>query len=77
MDELLTIREVAGKLKISVSSVYRYVEKGLFPHTKIGTNIRFTQEHITAFLDNNPVKANPDEAYKPSLAELKAMYDLL
>jgi excisionase family DNA binding protein len=77
MDELLTIREVAGKLKISVSSVYRYVETGRFPHIKIGTNIRFTQEHIAAFLDKNPVKANQDKAYEPSPDELKAMYDLL
>jgi excisionase family DNA binding protein len=77
MDELLTIREVAGKLKISVSSVYRYVESGRFPHIKIGTNIRFTQEHIAAFLDKNPVKANPDKPYEPSPAELQAMYDLL
>jgi excisionase family DNA binding protein len=50
MQELFTVKEVAEKLKISVSSVYRYVENGLLPHKKLGVNVRFTEEHITAFL---------------------------
>lgn len=53
MQELFTIREVAEMLKISVSSMYRYVETGLFPHTRLGSNIRFTNEHIAAFLAEN------------------------
>jgi excisionase family DNA binding protein len=75
MDELFTIREVAEKLKISVSSVYRYVETGCFPHTKIGANIRFTQDHITAFLTENPAKAESEKANVPSQAELQAIYN--
>jgi len=75
MEELLTIREVAVILKISVSSVYRYVETGRFPHIKIGTNIRFTQDHIAEFLAENPAKAKPEKTYKPSPSELQAMYD--
>ena len=54
MDELLTIREVADKLKISTSSMYRYVEQGIFPHIRIGPNIRFKAEHIEAFLSRKP-----------------------
>ena len=75
MNELFTIREVAEILKISVSSVYRYVETGRFPHIKIGTNIRFSQEHIAAFLAENPAKTKPEKPYKPSPSELQAMYD--
>jgi len=75
MNELFTIREVAEKLKISVSSVYRYVETGRFPHIKIGANIRFTQEHVEAFLAENPAETKPSESYKPSPSELRAMYD--
>jgi len=76
MEELLTIREVADKLKISVSSVYRYVETGRFPHIKIGTNIRFSQEHIAAFLAGNPASIKPEKPCKqPSPSELQAMYD--
>jgi excisionase family DNA binding protein len=82
MDELFTIREVAKKMKISVSSVYRYVETGRFPHTKIGTNIRFTEDHIKAFLsdnqeETNQVKLSQDEYYEniPSQAEILSTYD--
>jgi len=76
MSEYFTIREVADRLKISVSSVYRYVETGRFPHIKIGTNIRFTQEHIEAFLADNPASIKPEKPYKqPSPSELQAMYD--
>ena len=48
--EFFTLREVADKLKISTSSMYRYVERGIFPHIRIGSNIRFTAEHIEYFL---------------------------
>jgi excisionase family DNA binding protein len=50
MEELFTVREVADKLKISVSSVYRYAEFGLIPHKKIGSSLRFTQENIETFI---------------------------
>ena len=76
MDELYTIREVAEKLKISVSSVYRYVESGRFPHIKLGTNIRFNRDHISAFLTENSTKNKTDNAY-PSPTELTEMYDQL
>jgi hypothetical protein len=44
------IQKIFFNLSGSVSSVYRYAENGLFPHQKLGSNIRFTNEHIAAFL---------------------------
>ena len=73
--ELFTIREVAEKLKISVSSMYRYVENGSFTHIKLGTNIRFTKDHITAFLAKNQEKSKPEKVSMPSPSELQAIYD--
>jgi excisionase family DNA binding protein len=77
MDDLYTIREVAEKLKISVSSVYRYVENGSFPHIKVGTNIRFNVGHIEAFLSGNTTKTEPVRANAPTPAELQMIYDSL
>jgi excisionase family DNA binding protein len=54
MDEVYTVREVADKLKVSVSTIYRYVENGDFPHQRIGTNIRFSDRDIEAFLSGCP-----------------------
>jgi len=73
---LYTIREVAELLRVSVSSMYRLVESGRFPHIKIGTNIRFNREHISVFLAENSVKNEKDTKY-PSPVELQAIYDQL
>ena len=77
MEELFTIREVAEKLKISVSSAYRYVEKGGFPHLKIGTNIRFTRDHIKDFLLGNSIYNKPEEVYTPTPAVLQDIYEMV
>jgi excisionase family DNA binding protein len=74
MEELYTIREVAEKLKISISSVYRYVESGRFPHRKIGSNIRFTKENIETFLSKPQKNTEAGNTY-PSASELQAIYD--
>jgi excisionase family DNA binding protein len=50
MQELFTIQEVAAKLKLSVSTLYRYVETGKMQHKKINRKIRFTNSHINDFL---------------------------
>jgi excisionase family DNA binding protein len=76
MDELFTIREVAEKfLKISVSSVYRYVENGSFPHIKIGSNIRISKSHIADFLSGNQEKNCPEKTNMPTLDELQKIYE--
>jgi len=76
MEELFTIREVAEKLKISVSSMYRLVETGRFPHIKLGSNIRFKKDHIAVFIAETQKEAKGNAAY-PSPAELEAIYDKL
>ena len=73
---LFTIREVAELLKISVSSMYRLVEGGRFPHRKIGSNIRFSKENIETFLSEPQKTAETVNAY-PSASELQEMYDQL
>jgi excisionase family DNA binding protein len=75
MQELFTIREVAEILKISVSSMYRYVETGLFPHTRLGVNIRFTNEHIAAFLAENSSMAKRQAALSQSSNSPVRFYD--
>jgi len=50
MEELFTLQEVAIKLKLSTSTLYRYVETGIIQHQKIGRKIRFTDANINDFL---------------------------
>jgi excisionase family DNA binding protein len=72
MEELFTIKEVAEKLKISVSSIYRYVESGVFPHTKIGSNIRFTNDHIEAFLSRRMARTEHRDIFSQMPNQIRA-----
>lgn len=43
---LLTINEVAEMLKISVSTLYRWVNKREIPFVKLGGKLRFNEDEI-------------------------------
>jgi excisionase family DNA binding protein len=52
MANVLTINEVAKKLQMSTSAIYKYAETGKIPSFKIGTCLRFFEEEINAYLQN-------------------------
>jgi predicted site-specific integrase-resolvase len=62
MEEFFTLKETAAKLKLSTTSLYRYVEYGLITCTRLSNNqIRFSESQIRKYLaDNNQV-----ETFKP------------
>ena len=61
MEELFSIKEVAILLKLSTSTIYRYVESGIMKYNKIGRQIRFTNEQIQDFLLRQNVKGVKNE----------------
>ena len=50
MVKLYTVDDVADMLKISVSSVYKLAERGEITSIKIRTSLRFTENHINAYI---------------------------
>jgi len=50
MSNILTINDVANKLKMSTSTIYKYAEKGKIPSFKIGSCIRFFENEIDNLL---------------------------
>lgn len=52
MEDLLTIKELSEKLKISEVSIYRLVNKGM-PRIKIGGSIRFQYEEVMKWIKEN------------------------
>jgi PTS system nitrogen regulatory IIA component len=50
MSNILTINDVAKKLQMSQSTIYKYAEKGKIPSFKIGTCRRFIEDEIDNFL---------------------------
>ena len=58
MEQLLTVDEVASKLKYSKSGVYKLVEKSKIPHIKIpGGGVRFSMKALEAWVEKRTVRA--------------------
>ena len=55
--ELLTIAEVAGILKISMSGVRRLQQARQLPFVKVGGSIRFSKGDIASYLEKIRVEA--------------------
>ncbi len=51
-ESLLTPKEVAAWLKMSLVWVYKQTEKGLLPFHRVGEAIRFDPGEIRAYLNN-------------------------
>ena len=59
---VLTLREVAGYLKIAERTVYRLVAEGHMPGFKVGGSWRFEQAEIDDWLKRQPrADAQPRE----------------
>jgi len=51
MNSLLTVKEAAEMLKVSVSTIYRYCEQGVLPHIKKGFGLRFKFRDLEKWID--------------------------
>ncbi len=49
-EEMMTVEDVASKLKVSVATVQRMCRGHKWPHAKIGRQYRFTSEHYEAII---------------------------
>lgn len=52
---LLTINDVSQILKISVSTLYRWVHKKEIPYIKLGGKVRFSDSELQQFIKNNSI----------------------
>lgn len=50
MDDLLKVSEVAEWLRVSVSSIRNYIERGYFPAIKIGSSTRIKRSAVADWL---------------------------
>jgi len=50
MPNVLTVDEVADKLKMSKSTIYKYSEQSIIPSIKIGKSLRFLENEVDAYL---------------------------
>jgi len=50
MSTILTPDDVAGKLRLSKSTIYKYAERSIIPSFKLGTSLRFFEDEIENYL---------------------------
>lgn len=55
MNNLLNIKEAASYLRISVSTLYRWVHQKKIKHAKIGSRVLFSQDYLDEFINNNTI----------------------
>ena len=49
--EMFTAKELQQILKISVKTIYRYVQRGLIPYVRIQSNVRFPKQQILEWIE--------------------------
>jgi excisionase family DNA binding protein len=50
LGEMLTAKELERLLKISVKTLYRYVQRGLIPYVRVKSNVRFPKQQILEWI---------------------------
>jgi excisionase family DNA binding protein len=56
-DELLTVAEVAERLKLNPQTIYNWINAGSLPHTKVGRGFRVRVADIETLTDSKDVDA--------------------
>ncbi|WP_143319659.1 helix-turn-helix transcriptional regulator [Clostridium sp. HBUAS56010] len=59
MDHVFTPQEVADRLRIKKATVYELIKRGELKATKIGKQIRISQEQLNLYLKEPPVPEEP------------------
>jgi excisionase family DNA binding protein len=61
MSEIMTPKEVANYLKMSVLTVYKHAKQGTIPGFRIGNSWRFDKGRIDAALLGEEESSSPEE----------------
>lgn len=65
---LLTVKDVAARLNVSLSCVYQLVEAGRLPHHRIGLGrgaIRCSESDLSEYLAGNRESSQVSESARP------------
>ena len=57
--DLLSAKEVAKMLSLSVKTVYSYAHRGLIPHVRIQSSVRFLKSEILAWVAERRFRPKP------------------
>ena len=56
---MFTAKELQQLLKISVKTIYGYVQRGLIPYVRIQSNVRFPKRQILEWIERQGYQPRP------------------
>jgi excisionase family DNA binding protein len=62
-DELLTVPEVAERLRMTAMTIYRWIEDGKLPAIQVGKHYRIRAADVDDMLDRSRVGAGRDDPW--------------
>jgi len=52
-DDLLTVKEIADELRVCTATVYKIIDRGELPHTRVLNSIRVRRRDLVAYCQNS------------------------
>jgi excisionase family DNA binding protein len=59
LPDILTAKDLAKALQISVKTIYAYVQRGLIPYIRIESNVRFSKHQVMQWLQERSFQPRP------------------
>lgn len=59
LPEMLTAKDLEALLQIDRKTIYAYVQKGLIPHSRIESNVRFSKHQVERWLEERSFQPRP------------------
>jgi excisionase family DNA binding protein len=59
LPEILTAQELEKFLRIDRKTIYSYVQRGLIPHMRIESNVRFSKHQVQRWLEERSFQPRP------------------
>lgn len=56
--EIIDIKELSSRIKISVKTIYRWVHYEYVPHIKMGGVVRFDWQDIISWIEKQKIRGN-------------------
>jgi excisionase family DNA binding protein len=59
LPDIMTAKELEAFLRIDVKTIYRYVQLGRIPYTRMESNVRFSKHQILRWLEERSFQPRP------------------
>ncbi len=59
LPDMLTAKDLEALLQIDRKTIYSYVQRGIIPHSRIESNVRFSKHQVQRWLEERSFQPRP------------------